>query len=80
MTAEHHEPVGETREESDPPVGSVGEELALLLQVLAERSTVPHPLSALVRDHPDLVEQATDTVVGWIRGAQDALGDRGGRS
>lgn len=80
MTAEHCEPLDEDAEQSEAAVGSVGEELALLLQLLAERSAVPHPLVTLVREHPELLENAADTLVGWIRGAQDVLGDRGGRA
>lgn len=77
MTAEPCEPLEENTEQPDGSVGSVGEELALLLQLLARRSAVPHPLVTLVREHPELVENATDTLIGWVRGAQDVLGDRG---
>ncbi|WP_375003082.1 hypothetical protein [Aeromicrobium sp. CTD01-1L150] len=60
-------------EGSEPPTGSLGEELALLLQVLAEQSTVKHPLVQVVRDRPQLIEHAADTLVSWVRGAQETV-------
>jgi hypothetical protein len=51
----------------------VGEELAGLLQVLAERAPLPHPVVQVAHDHPEVVEHATDSLVSWVRGAQDWL-------
>ncbi|GAA2070694.1 hypothetical protein GCM10009821_04990 [Aeromicrobium halocynthiae] len=70
MTAEPIEP-------DHAQVGTVGQELALLVQLLASRSTVPSPVTTLLREHPELVETAADTVLAWVRTAQDVLGDAG---
>ena len=69
MTAEPLEP------DTHAEVGTVGRELALLVQLLASRSSVPSPVTTLLREHPELVESATDTVLAWVRAAQDVLGD-----
>lgn len=55
----------------------MGQELALLVQLLASRSSVSTPVVTLLREHPELVESAADTVLAWVRAAQEALGDGG---
>lgn len=70
MTAEPIEP-------DHAQVGTVGQELALLVQLLASRSSVSTPVVTLLREHPELVESAADTVLAWVRAAQEALGDGG---
>lgn len=75
MTAEPLDRPDDHATPDAPEVGTVGTELALLLQALAERSSVAHPVVTLVREHPEMVEHATDTVVGWVRGAQHVLAD-----
>lgn len=83
MTADRPSSSAETDDVDDgsqPPTGSVGEELALLLQVLAERSTVKHPIVQVVRERPQLVEHAADTFLSWVRGAHETVSDAtGGR-
>ncbi|MGJ9411986.1 hypothetical protein ACHAAC_04670 [Aeromicrobium sp. CF4.19] len=82
MTADPVEPVDRRDDGSDDrsgdggaTVGTVGEELARLLQLVAERSSMSHPVVTLVREHPELVEQVAETVVGWVREAQDTLSE-----
>lgn len=71
MTAEPLEP------DRHVEVGTVGQEVALLLQLLASRSSISSPVTTLLREHPELVESATDAVLAWLRAAQDVLGDDG---
>ncbi len=83
MTAEPLEPDhsrhdhGSAVREERAEVGTVGQELALLVQLLASRSSVSTPVVTLLREHPELVESAADTVLAWVRAAQEALGDGG---